>query len=131
LKVSDAMHQESHLYRGWRVRSALEVALPSTALSSAYLADAVLAGKAAGQAYNFGTDHPVAVLPLVRQILAASGRPDLEPDVQGTASAEIDRQYLDSSRARRELGWQPTVALDEGLRRAVAWYREFAPPIFL
>ncbi|MHB8736621.1 MAG: GDP-mannose 4,6-dehydratase [Terriglobales bacterium] len=95
------------------------------------LADAVLAGKAAGQAYNFGTDHPVAVLPLVRQILAASGRPDLEPDVQGTASAEIDRQYLDSSKARRELGWQPTVALDEGLRRAVAWYREFAPQIFL
>ena len=28
-----------------------------------------------------------------------------------------------SDRARRELGYTPTVGLDEGLRRAVAWYR--------
>jgi len=95
------------------------------------LAEAVLAGKAAGQAYNFGTDHPVAVLPLVRQILAAAGRPDLEPDVQGTAVAEIDRQYLDSSKAKRDLGWQPGVGLEEGLRRTTAWYREFGPQVFL
>jgi nucleoside-diphosphate-sugar epimerase len=26
-------------------------------------------------------------------------------------------------RARRELGWEPSVPLDEGLRRTVAWYR--------
>ena len=28
-------------------------------------------------------------------------------------------------RARIELGWKPTVGLDEGLRRTVAWYRDW------
>jgi len=31
---------------------------------------------------------------------------------------------FDISRARRELGYNPQLALDEGLRRTVAWYRE-------
>lgn len=30
----------------------------------------------------------------------------------------------DASKIRRELGWAPTVAFDEGARRALAWYRE-------
>ena len=34
-----------------------------------------------------------------------------------------DRAY-DGSRARQELGFRPGVGLDEGMRRAVAWYRE-------
>ena len=31
---------------------------------------------------------------------------------------------FDISRARRELGYNPQLSLDEGLRRTVAWYRE-------
>jgi len=34
-----------------------------------------------------------------------------------------DRAY-DISRARRMLGWSPSVGLEEGTRRAVAWYRQ-------
>jgi len=34
-----------------------------------------------------------------------------------------DRRYaVDSSKIRRELGWQPRHTLDEGLRNTVAWY---------
>ena len=86
----------------------------------------------AGKAYNFGTNNPVSVLDLVSMILAAAGS-DLQPDVQGKGSlvGEIDRQYIDASRARQELGWEPSVSLDHGLARTVEWYREHLAGISL
>jgi CDP-glucose 4,6-dehydratase len=79
-----------------------------------------------GQAFNFGTGEPVSVLELTRKVLAAAGRPDLEPDVQNTTSGEILRQYLSAERAQTKLGWVPSRKLDERLRETVAWYRERA-----
>ena len=94
---------------------------------SAYLslAEQVTRESVAGQAFNFGADSPVSVLELVQRILELSGTPHLTPDVRGTGKLndEIDRQYLDSRKAADVLGWAPTVSLDEGLRRAVEWYR--------
>jgi UDP-glucose 4-epimerase len=37
---------------------------------------------------------------------------------------EIQRIYLDASRARRVLGWAPRVGFREGLRRTVEWTRQ-------
>jgi nucleoside-diphosphate-sugar epimerase len=31
--------------------------------------------------------------------------------------------YLDSSKAERDLGWRAQVALEDGLRRTVEWFR--------
>ncbi len=90
------------------------------------LAEAVIAGRGAGEAVNFGSQEPIAVLPLVRAVLAACGRPDLEPDVRATARGEIDRQYLDSRRAAQLLGWRAQTPLAQGLAATVAWYRESA-----
>jgi CDP-glucose 4,6-dehydratase len=76
-----------------------------------------------GRAWNAGHGEPVAVIDLVRKLIEISGR-EVEPDVQGegTPAGEIDRQYLDSSAIREELGWTPRHDLDDGLRRAWAWY---------
>jgi UDP-glucuronate decarboxylase len=30
----------------------------------------------------------------------------------------------DISKAKRELGWEPTIALDEGLPKTIAYFRE-------
>lgn len=76
-----------------------------------------------GQAFNFGTHSPISVLELVRQIIALAGA-DLEPEVLGTSTGEIDHQYLDSTKAAHILGWRPQISLQEGLRRTLAWYRE-------
>jgi CDP-glucose 4,6-dehydratase len=73
-----------------------------------------------GRAYNFSVETPLTVLELVDRL-----QDQLEPDVRNEATAEIRAQYLDATRARTELGWKPTVGLDEGLRRTVAWYRDW------
>jgi CDP-glucose 4,6-dehydratase len=77
-----------------------------------------------GTAFNFAYGAPLTVLDLVRRIIAAVGVA-VEPDVRNEARHEIVEQYLDAQRARRVLGWAPVYDLDEGLRRTVAWYREF------
>lgn len=76
-----------------------------------------------GRAWNAGSGSPVAVAELVGRLVAASGR-DLEPDVRGesTARDDVDRQYLDSTAIRDQLGWEPRWSLDEGLRTTYAWY---------
>ena len=52
----------------------------------------------------------------------ATGKPEslktIVPDRPGH-----DRRYLlDSSKIGRELGWQPEIGFDEGLRETVEWY---------
>jgi CDP-glucose 4,6-dehydratase len=77
-----------------------------------------------GHAFNFSNETPVTVLELTRRILALMGS-DLEPDIRNEATNEIRQQYLSAEKARRMLGWRPLFTLDEGLRRTIAWYREF------
>jgi CDP-glucose 4,6-dehydratase len=77
-----------------------------------------------GEAFNFSNELQVTVLDITRQILALMDS-DLEPEVRNEASNEIRHQYLDASKARRMLDWQPLFSLDEGLRRTIAWYRDF------
>lgn len=88
------------------------------------LADALDGDGARGEAFNAGGGVPHAVGDVVARICAIAGT-DVAPDVRGagTPAGEIDRQYVDPSKLRELTGWAPAVSLDEGLERAVAWYR--------
>jgi len=77
----------------------------------------------AGEAFNFSNENPLSARQIVDRILKLMGS-DLEPVVLNEATGEIPRQYLDSTKARRILGWRPAFDLDEGLRRTIAWYRK-------
>ncbi len=76
-----------------------------------------------GEAFNFGTETPIAVLDLVRRILVLMDKTKLRPRVLNEATHEIPRQYLDCAKARRLMDWAPQHTLDDGLRAAIAWYR--------
>ncbi len=89
------------------------------------LAECIEAPDVRGEAFNFGMDDPKRVMEVVKAIIDVSDQSALKPIVLDEAQNEIQDQYLDSSKARRVLGWAPRYSLKEGLRETMAWYREF------
>ena len=57
-------------------------------------------------------------------IIKASGRKDAETRVLGEAKYEIKRQFLDSSKALKVLGWKPAYGLEDGLSETYKWYSD-------
>jgi UDP-glucuronate decarboxylase len=70
---------------------------------------------------NLGNQQEVTVLELAERILALTGsrsrlvRKPMPID-------DPTRRCPDISLARKQLGWEPKVPLDEGLRRTIAWF---------
>lgn len=77
----------------------------------------------AGSAFNFSNELQISVRDLVDRILAVM-RSDLRPVILNEASNEIRSQYLDASKAKALLNWEPRFTLEEGLDASVAWYRQ-------
>jgi CDP-glucose 4,6-dehydratase len=75
----------------------------------------------AGQAFNFGNETPMAVLDLAHKILELMNKTTLVPKVMIGTSNEIPEQYLDCSKAKRILHWQPKYSLEDGVRETIAW----------
>jgi dTDP-glucose 4,6-dehydratase len=76
---------------------------------------------------NLGNPHEVTVLELARRINALCG--DRSEIVQRPLPVDDPRRRCpDISLARRTLGWEPRIALDEGLARTVEWWRERLQP---
>jgi len=78
-----------------------------------------------GLAFNFGMDQPVAAIEMVSAICDISGQTNLKPIILDQAKNEIPDQYLASNRAHQKLGWYPNYTLEDGLRKATGWYRDF------
>ncbi|MEE8557907.1 MAG: dTDP-glucose 4,6-dehydratase [Myxococcota bacterium] len=80
----------------------------------------------AGEVYNVGAnqDPEVPNSELTRMILEVLGKPrSLIRPVEGLRPGH-DLRYAVETRKLRALGWSPSVDLEEGIRRTVAWYRE-------
>ena len=89
----------------------------------------VLKKGALGRSYNIGGENEARNIDLVRSICAIldQKRPTQKPYadqikfVQDRAGHDL-RYAIDPARIRDELGWRPTVTLDEGLEKTVQWY---------
>ncbi|MEZ5798328.1 MAG: dTDP-glucose 4,6-dehydratase [Paracoccaceae bacterium] len=85
---------------------------------------------AVGRSYNIGGENERRNIDLVRTICALLD--EMRPRAQGSHADQIafvtdrpghDARYaIDPSRIRQELGWRPSVTVEEGLRRTVRWY---------
>jgi CDP-glucose 4,6-dehydratase len=83
---------------------------------------------AVGEAFNAGGGRPHRVIDVVRLICSLAGT-GVEPDVRGagTPPGEIDRQWVDYGKLHALTGWEPSVTLEDGLRRTIEWYRAHDP----
>jgi UDP-glucuronate 4-epimerase len=71
---------------------------------------------------NLGESEPIRLSRLVSALERATGR-EAAIDRREVPPGDVDRTFADVSRARRLLGYEPHVGIDEGLRRFVEWYR--------
>ena len=76
-----------------------------------------------GEAFNFSSGERLTVRDVVDLVVQACGS-RLEPVILNQATGEIAMQYLDSTKARRALGWVPRHRMRESLPAMVTWYRE-------
>ena len=82
------------------------------------------------KSYNIGGENEVTNLELVQTLCKILDR--LKPRTKGTYAELItfvhdrpghDARYaVDPSRIRNELGWRPSVTIEQGLERTVQWY---------
>ncbi|MBC7736975.1 MAG: dTDP-glucose 4,6-dehydratase [Candidatus Saccharibacteria bacterium] len=82
-----------------------------------------------GRSYNIGGENEVRNIDLVHKICALldemrpGGAPHARLITFVTDRPGHDARYaIDPTRIHQELGWRPSVTLDEGLRRTVRWY---------
>jgi nucleoside-diphosphate-sugar epimerase len=79
--------------------------------------------EAAGQTFNIGNPSEVEnTLGLARRI--ARMVPGAKIERKDVTRAEVRARIPDITKARRVLGFQPKVDLDEGLANLLAWYQE-------
>jgi dTDP-glucose 4,6-dehydratase len=74
-----------------------------------------------GETYNVGSGIEASIEEIADAVLDATGPQSLKEIVPDRPSH--DRRYLlDSTKIRKALGWEPTVAFEQGLAETVAWY---------
>jgi UDP-glucose 4-epimerase len=81
--------------------------------------------RAQGRVYNVGSGLETSIAELAEAVLAAFGVSRTTWDVR-TAPAQTGdqrRASADVARIREELGWEPSVALQDGMNRTIAWAR--------
>lgn len=111
--------------------------------------ESLLEGRGGGKAYFLTQDEPVELWPFVNQVLKETGRKPLEsrigagvaygagvvaeflwrlfringePPMTRFVAKELATDHWFSSRsAREDLGYKPTVSMDEGLKRYLEW----------
>ena len=80
--------------------------------------------EAVGEVYNIGNSRSVVtVLDLamrIRRLMGSSSEITFRP----LHYTDVEMRIPNIDKARRELGWEPRVDLDEGLAKTIAWYRE-------
>jgi UDP-glucose 4-epimerase len=78
-----------------------------------------------GEVFQIATNAETSVQELVDKLLpalAAAGIVDVEVRQAAPRLGDVMRNYSDTSKAARMLGWRTEVDLDEGLRRTVEWF---------
>jgi nucleoside-diphosphate-sugar epimerase len=78
--------------------------------------------KADGEVFNAGNPHEITMLELAQYVSDACGRP-FNVERLPAAADDPARRRPDITRMRERYGWAPRVALEDGLRETVAYFR--------
>ena len=104
----------------------------SASRSFTYVADAVdatiaaMEGGASGELYNVGGGEEATMGEAIALAEEIAGR-ELDVERNAAAVGDVKRTRADVAKAERELGWQPTTSLAEGLEAQWEWVAARVP----
>lgn len=76
-----------------------------------------------GQVYNIGTGRATNLLELVAALNRQLGT-DIAPQLAPPRAGDVRHSRADIAAARRDLGYEPAIAFEDGLARTLNWYRQ-------
>ena len=79
-----------------------------------------------GQVFNLGGGAPLGLLDLAKKMIAIAGEGSyaIVPFPPERKKIDIGDFYADATKIKAALGWEPKVALDDGLARTIDFYRK-------
>jgi nucleoside-diphosphate-sugar epimerase len=86
------------------------------------IASAAITGLDPGEIVNLGSPLPFLIEEIARMIFAEM-KVDLSIEWRESRPSESPYWATDFEKAERLLGWDPSVPIEEGLSRTIAWYR--------
>lgn len=78
----------------------------------------------AHRVYNLGNHKPEKLLDFIAIIERALGR-TAEKELLPLQPGDVPESFADIDSARRDLGFGPTISIEEGIARFVAWYKRY------
>jgi len=76
-----------------------------------------------GETYNIGNGENTSINELygvLQELLGIS----VEPKRVGKRAGDVFKTYADIGRAKRDIGYEPSVSFQEGLAKSIEWYKE-------
>ena len=83
--------------------------------------------EAVGQVFNVGNARSVVTIYDLAQRIRRLMRAECEIVFRPLHYSDVEMRIPNVEKARRVLGWEAKVDLDDGLARTIAWYRERKP----
>jgi UDP-glucose 4-epimerase len=93
-----------------------------------YISDAVeanilcLNNGRTGEVYNIGGGSRITINRVLKIMSELIGRP-AKPDYQQQQKGDMRHTYADVSKAEKELGYAPRIAIEQGIEQEVAWIK--------
>lgn len=81
------------------------------------------APRAAGEVYNVGCQRCITIKELVEHLNTVIGT-DLQPQFAEAQAGDVRVSMADITRTRQALGYEPSVAFEDGLAQTVDWRRD-------
>lgn len=86
--------------------------------------DVVLHKGQSGEVYNIGGNNEQTNIAIVKMLLKLLNKPETHISYVEDRLGHDRRYAIDASKIRDELGWEPSMPFEEGMRRTVAYYVE-------
>ncbi len=75
-----------------------------------------------GETFNFGSKNIFSVIEVIEKIEKILNK-KINYQILNTAKNEIPKQYLDWTKAKKKLGWEPEISFERGIKETFDWYK--------